>query len=193
MAKPIGDGLVRLDAHAKASGRAQYAGDLPAEGALRLSLVLSQCCAGRIRSIETAAATSLRGVVGVMTHVDAPRLESVDCLTLLQNTTVLHAGQPVAVVAAKSFAQARQAAALVTADIEPFHDRDADFIGHRADAIEPLEVLGEAASSIRGNPDLALAASGITRIDATYTTPTHVHSPLEPHTVTARWDGDNVV
>ena len=58
-----------------------------------------------------ADAESVPGVVAVLTHLDAPRIRSGPYRTWLQDATVHHAGQPVALVLAETERAARQAAA----------------------------------------------------------------------------------
>jgi xanthine dehydrogenase YagR molybdenum-binding subunit len=192
MARLIGDGVARLDVVAKVTGRARYASDVPTGRLLHAALVSSAVCSGRVRAIDIATAAASPGVVGVMTHASAPRLEPADRLPLLQDAEIRHAGQPIALVAAETLVQARRAAALVQVDCLAADPAAADFEGALDGAFEPSHVFGEPAASIRGDPDAALARADLTRIDAVYTTPTHVHSPMEPHAVTASWDGDRV-
>jgi xanthine dehydrogenase YagR molybdenum-binding subunit len=178
----------RRDAEAKVTGRAVYAADVPVRDELHAALVTSSA-AGRVRAIDTSAAAAMPGVVGVMTHLDAPRLHPGDPQPLLQDTAVLHAGQPVALVAAATLGQARRAARLVQVDLEaanPGPDFDA------AAPFAPGQVLGQAPDSVRGDPDRALARADLVRVDALYSTPTHVHAPMEPHAAWVAWDGDRV-
>jgi xanthine dehydrogenase YagR molybdenum-binding subunit len=189
----IGARPSRLDARAKVTGQAKYAGDLEAPEALHAILVLSGVCSGRVLRIDVTKATALSGVVGVMTHENAPRLAVVDGLALVQNSSIVHAGQPLALVTATTRSAAHEAAALVHVDYES----PAPFTGFERRlhmAVEPPTVNGgEAPSSIRGNPERALRYGNPVRVDAEYTTPMHVHSPMEPHTVIARWEHGRVL
>jgi xanthine dehydrogenase YagR molybdenum-binding subunit len=185
----IGKALDRLDARAKVTGREKYAGDLAVKNVLHGALVLSTTCRGHVQRLDTMRAQRLAGVVAVLTHENAPRLQPVDFLTLLQNGIIYHAGQPVALVIATTKAQARRAASLVDVDYDAPGPVAPDFHRTLNSAFEPSEVFGERASSVRGDPDGALESVDCARVEATYTTPTHVHSPMEPHTVVARWDG----
>jgi xanthine dehydrogenase YagR molybdenum-binding subunit len=192
MRTQIGAELDRLDGLAKVTGRAKYVGDLDTKGVLRIALVTSAVYGGHVRSIDTSAAAAAPGVVGVMTNMNAPRLEPVDCLRLLHDTTIYYAGQPVALIAADTLAQAERAAQLVRVEYDGTSPIGADFAAAFDTAFTPSQVFGEPASSVRGDPGSALKGPELTRIDATYTTPMHVHSPMEPHTVTVQWQGDHV-
>lgn len=192
MPRLIGEGINRLDARVKVTGVAKYTGDFDSRGTLHIALVHSQAPGGRVRTIHSSTAAKASGVVGVMTHENAPRLQPVACLRLLQDEVIWYAGQPVAIVAAQTVTQARRAAALVQVEYDALESTTADFQSALDKAFDPPEVLGEPASSVRGDPDGALRTSGLTRVDARYTTPTHVHSPLEPHVATVAWEDDRV-
>ena len=90
MAALIGNALDRLGAHAKVTGREQYAADLATGHELHAALVLCTTSRGRVRRLDTGRATRLAGVIGVLTHDNAPRLQPVDFLTLLQDATISH-------------------------------------------------------------------------------------------------------
>lgn len=184
---------IRRDARDKATGRAVYAADRPDDDMLHLALVLSPAMATRVRSIDASAALVDARVVGVMTHESAPRFAAPGQQRLLQDDAVLHAGQPVAVVAATSRAAARRAAALVRLELEPTTTRTSVDGLDIARAIVPDDILGQPPSYVRGTPLEALQCVDGVRVSATYTTPTHVHSPLEPHVVTAEWSDDSVL
>jgi xanthine dehydrogenase YagR molybdenum-binding subunit len=189
----LGRALDRLDARRKVTGREKYAGDLAVNDVLHAALVLSTTCSGRVRRLDTTRAEALAGVVGVLTPDSAPRLESVDFLTLLQDPIVHHGGQPVALVIATTVAQARRAASLLGVDYDERPElAAADFQRALNTAFEPADVFGERGSSVRGDPDRAFESADGARVDATYTTPMHVHSPIEPHVVIASWDGDRL-
>ncbi len=181
----------RLDAIAKVTGAAVYTADLPADEALHAALVSSTVAGGRVRSIDTGAGAAAPGVTGVMTHANAPRLQPGNPQSLLQDPAIQHAGQPIALVAATTLAQARRAAALIRIEYDA-GDTNADFDAAVDTAFTAPHVFHEAATSVRGDPDGALAAPDLVRVDAVYTTPMHVHSAMEPHAVRASWDGDRV-
>ena len=120
----VGAPINRVDAWAKDSGAARYAAEHPVEHLAQAVLVTSTIPNGRIKRIDTSEAEQLPGVVHIMTHENALRLprETRDgklsppigrVLSLLQDDAVHYNNQPVAVVVAETFEQAREAAARV--------------------------------------------------------------------------------
>jgi CO/xanthine dehydrogenase Mo-binding subunit len=82
---------------------------------------------GRVRSIDVAAATTVPGVLTVLTNDNAPRLAERQLqptalqdrtLQVLQDDEVRYDGQPIAVVVAETIEQARHAAGLVSPKYE---------------------------------------------------------------------------
>jgi xanthine dehydrogenase YagR molybdenum-binding subunit len=184
----IGEGHDRLDGRAKVTGAARYAADTRIAREVHGALVLSAVAAGRVVTIAAAEAERVPGVVAVLTHRDAPRVRTGPYRTWLQDAAVHHAGQPVALVLANTEHAARHAAALVsvTYDAQPPLPRLGSGL---AQPYVPSLVLGEPAETHRGDLAAGRAAAHIT-VEASYATPTHCHSPMEPQAVVVRWDGD---
>ncbi|MES2610915.1 MAG: xanthine dehydrogenase family protein molybdopterin-binding subunit [Pseudomonadota bacterium] len=127
---------LRREDPALLTGRGQYTGDVAAEGALHAVFVRSPLPHGRLRSIATEAAEQSDGVVAVLTaatlmapseagrvvHMPPPNpllpVASIPRIEPLARGEVVYVGQPVALVLARSLAQAQQAAACVQLDIE---------------------------------------------------------------------------
>ncbi len=185
--------VVRRDAWDKVAGHAIYAADRDDADVLHLALVLTPRAAVRVRRVDASDALTDTRVVGVMTHENAPRLAETGHHRLLHDATVLHAGQPVAVVAATSRSAARRGAALVRLDLEPVplvaaaDDLDA------GKAVSPDDILEQSPSYVRGDPEAAMSRADVVRVSATYATPTHVHNPIEPHVATVEWVEGRVV
>ncbi len=110
------------------SGREPYTLDVMVPGMLHLSVLRSPHAHARIRSIDTAAAEALPGVVRVLTAADAPpvlystgrhanRLDDPDD-TVVLDTVVRFRGQRVAAVVAESVGVAEQACRLIEVDYE---------------------------------------------------------------------------
>lgn len=121
----IGLGLDRVDGPAKVTGAATYTMDVTADGLLHAALVRSTFAVGTITSIETAQAEAAPGVVAVFTHHNVPRMKkpSWNLLTPpppvpLQDGSVHHYGQYVAMIVAETHQQATAAAALIRVDHE---------------------------------------------------------------------------
>ncbi|MFD9108539.1 xanthine dehydrogenase family protein molybdopterin-binding subunit [Streptomyces bottropensis] len=191
----VGTAHTRVEGRDKVTGAARYAGEIPFAGLVHGWLALSTVARGRIRSIETADALGMPGVLAVLTHENAPRLDT-DYTGLMgtkpdpttavfQHDRVPHRGWPVALVVAETSEQAREAAeALVV-----HYDRQTHDIAFAADHPDAyaLDAFGPAVIE-KGDLEGELAASAVV-VDAEYTTPEEHHNPMEPHAVTARWDG----
>ncbi|CAL9375529.1 xanthine dehydrogenase family protein molybdopterin-binding subunit [Streptomyces sp. enrichment culture] len=191
----VGTPHTRVEGRDKVTGAARYAGEIPFADLAHGWLVLSTVARGRIRSLDTEAVLAMPGVLAVLHHGNAPRVDT-DYIGMLgtppdptaavfQHDRVPHAGWPVALVVALTPEQAREAAEalVVTYDEEP-HDTVLTTGApgaHPAGGVMP----GETA---KGDLAAGLAASAVV-VDEEYTTPEEHHSMMEPHAATARWDG----
>ncbi|MEO6087074.1 MAG: xanthine dehydrogenase family protein molybdopterin-binding subunit [Umezawaea sp.] len=186
----VGSAHVRLEGREKVTGAARYAADVPFEGLAHGWLVLSTVARGRITHIDTEPVLAMPGVLGVLHHGNAPRLNP-DAgmfgmrdatLQLLQDDRVPHVGRPVALVVAETAEQARAGAEalVVTYDQEP-HDIafSADHPAARVPASAPVVT--------KGDVDAEIAAAPVV-VDQRYTTPEEHHGSMEPHASMARWD-----
>ena len=72
----IGRPLSRVDGPMKVSGRAQFTAEFAPEGMTHAVIVCSHIANGRVAAIDTHAAQAAPGVIGVMTHENAPRLKT---------------------------------------------------------------------------------------------------------------------
>ena len=117
----IGTTMPRLEALSKATGRAQYTDDIVLPGMLFGAIVSSPHSHARIVSYDTSKALAVPGVKAVVTGAD---LEARYMGLLVKDETVLakdrvrYSGEPVAAVAATSFAAAQAAARLVEIEYE---------------------------------------------------------------------------
>ncbi|WP_327290269.1 xanthine dehydrogenase family protein molybdopterin-binding subunit [Streptomyces sp. NBC_01198] len=189
--KVIGAGIDRVDALPKVSGTAHYANDYGYPGMAHAALVRSTVAAGRIRGIDASRAELAPGVLAVISHLNAPRIQPGPMTLLgpsppapLQDDRVLHHGQHVAVVVADTAEQARYAATLVEVAYEPAEarlgmtDPDAEVVSNPWDLDQR-----------RGDVAAGFAASDVV-VEATYTTPDNTNNPLGLMATVALWDGD---
>ena len=190
----IGAPIDRVDGRAKVGGTATYSAEFLPEVLTYGEIVLSTIANGRITSIDADAARSAPGVLQVITHDNAIRLdagkhqESDPVLPLLQDTRILFDRQPIAVVVAETLEQAKHAASLVNVTYlseTPFTQMGQAPLRTRE------EYLGDPLNVTRGNPGEAFDDAPL-KIEATYTTPVHHHNPMEAHATIAQWDGDNL-
>ena len=108
----VGQGVSRVDAIAKVTGQARYAGEFPLDELAFGWLVTSTIARGTISSIDHASAYAQPGVLAVFDHANAERLADAGDATLLQlqDDQVWHWGQVVALVVAETSEQARAGA-----------------------------------------------------------------------------------
>ncbi|MEW6373230.1 MAG: xanthine dehydrogenase family protein molybdopterin-binding subunit [Pseudomonadota bacterium] len=198
----VGAPINRTDAWAKVSGAARYAAEHPVERLAQAVLVTSTVPNGRIKRIDAADAQALPGVIHIMTHENAPRLPRETkagkvsppigrVLSLLQDDAVHYNNQPIAVVVAETFEQAREAAARLRIEYET-KPALLDFEEAKQHTHPPEKVLTQSTDTKRGDLQTGLL-SGSARIDVTYRTPVENHNPIEPHATIAAWDGDNLL
>ncbi|HEX2833225.1 MAG TPA: xanthine dehydrogenase family protein molybdopterin-binding subunit [Thermoanaerobaculia bacterium] len=70
----IGEGRDRVDGRAKVTGEARYAAEHNLEGLVHAVVVSASIPSGTIRSIDTAAAKKVPGVLTILSHLNAPKL-----------------------------------------------------------------------------------------------------------------------
>ncbi|GAB2999975.1 xanthine dehydrogenase family protein molybdopterin-binding subunit [Streptomyces pseudoechinosporeus] len=192
----IGIAHTRVEGPDKVTGAARYSGDIPFTELAHGWLALSTIARGRIRSVDTAAVLGMPGVLTVLHHQNAPRVDTDytgllgfppdPTVALFQHDRVPHMGWPVALVVAETSEQAREAAEALVVHYEE-EPHDVAFSGGRPDTY-PLDGHMPPAVTEKGNLESELARSAVV-LDAEYTTPEEHHSPMEPHAATAHWDG----
>jgi xanthine dehydrogenase YagR molybdenum-binding subunit len=194
----IGQPLTRRDGILKVTGKAPFAADHHPPNMLFAVLAVSSIARGRVTFLDVAAAKDHPGVVDVMTPAHKPSLaEDPDAKTnpfmfrmeLLQNDGVRYANQPIAVVIAETLEAATEGAMLLA----PKYQTQAARVGLDAGKsfIPPAVGVGNPAVVELGDVKAGLAAA-TKAIDATYETPPQYHNPMEPHAITAAWDGDRL-
>ena len=194
----IGQPLTRRDGLLKVTGQARYAADNHPPGMLHAALAVSSIARGRVSFLDVTAAKAHPGVVEVMTPANRPQLaldpdaklhQFMFRLDLLQNDRVRYAGQPIAVVIAKTLEAATEAARLLSPryEAEPARmglDGNESFIPEAVGVGTPPEVR-------HGDVEAGLAVAEH-RIEAIYETPAQYHNAMEPHAIVADWDGDRL-
>ena len=199
----IGAPISRLDGPLKVRGEARFAAEFPMDGMVYASVAYSTVARGRIATLDTSEAESAPGVVLVMTHRNAPRINAApgfgtaplaaagSPLPVLQDDQVQWNGQPIALVLAETQEQANHARSLIRATYEAA-PAVTSFEEAKAHARQPEPFLGREPVTRIGDAEVALAAAPFT-VDAIYRTPGHNHSAIEPHAVTLAWDGDELI
>ncbi len=204
----IGENHSGPDDEAKVCGQVVYADDFTDAELLHANVVRSTEPAAEIVAIETADAEAAPGVEAVLTAADVPNNEhevfpfgqpdgvgvhdAVECV--LADDQVRYVGEPVALVAAQTPAQAQAAADLVTVSYEP-----------REGVFDPEEAMADDAPGVHG-PNNTVArwrvregdietgfAEADVVVENTYYTPCQEHAHLEPESGVGWVDDDGIV
>jgi xanthine dehydrogenase YagR molybdenum-binding subunit len=196
----LGKATSRVDGRAKVTGAAKYAAEHIVPGLAFGFVVASAIARGRIRSIHTAEALAVPGVIDIFTHAHRPKMAASDekygdevappgsPYRPLYDDQVRFSGQPVALVVAEDAEIARFAASLVRIDYEQrTHVTDFEAGRGRARAVSEN---GESHTHKRGNAARAFDRSPI-QVEVEYRMPVEHHNPMEMFGGTAIWEGDN--
>jgi xanthine dehydrogenase YagR molybdenum-binding subunit len=198
----IGRPVSRLDGPLKVRGAARYAAEVTMPGMVYAAVGFSTVARGRIARLDTAAAEAAPGVVAVMTHRNAPRMNRVPLflsapkaaggidLPIMQDDAIHWNGQPVAVVLAETQEQADHAVTLL--DIAyAAEDAVTSFAAAKARGTEPGVFMGHPLAVTIGDAGAALASAPHT-VDQVYRTPRHSHNAIELHGCTVAWEGETL-
>lgn len=202
MPRYIGKEMSRVDGVAKVTGQAKYAAEFQVPNLAYGFIALGTVAKGTITSIDTRDAERAPGVIRVFTHLNAPKLgpkpvsedappraqeEEDKSFRALQSNKIFFNAQPIALVVAETYEQARYAARLVKASYNAEkHETDTEAVRGRARA--PSQGRPQKA---RGNPEEALRNAPV-KVEAEYRIPIEHHNPMEPHAAIAVWQGDKL-
>jgi xanthine dehydrogenase YagR molybdenum-binding subunit len=177
----IGTRVPRLDGLAKASGRAKYPSDQRPKDLLFGVMLYSPYAHARVKSIDASKAESMPGVKAV--HLIAK-----------EGTTLRYQGDDIAAVAAETEEQAVDAVRAIKVEYEvlPHAGTESQAMAEGAPQIVNGGNVRKGRSQTRGNPDDAMSRADAT-IEATYSLPVVTHVCLEPHGLTAMWEGSDKI
>jgi xanthine dehydrogenase YagR molybdenum-binding subunit len=186
----IGKGVNRIDGWKKLTGSANYAVDRSPEGMVHSYGVMSTIANGKIVKIDASRAEASEGVVVVFYPGRFPKVyrspnEDESATTVsevrppFEDDRICYAGQFVALVIARTFEQARDAAPLVKIE---YAEETPITLWRDNPKVEPQD------QSKRGNPEEAFAQAEV-KHEATYETPVETHNPMEMHGSVAWWEG----
>tara|TARA_R110002020_G_scaffold25060_10_gene81626 strand:- start:7850 stop:10042 length:2193 start_codon:yes stop_codon:yes gene_type:complete len=184
----IGEPLDRSEGALKVSGKAVYAHEWQVEGLCHAVLVRSAISRGRVTRIDKAAVEAMDGVLAVIDDerlLRNPAQGTANEAPVQGPTEIFYIGQPLAVVVAESFEQARHAAQQLVVETEA---SDA-VLDPEAASVDPERPEGKQTS--QGDLDQAMGEAAFS-IDEIYRTPGHSSAPMEPHAAIASWDGDRL-
>lgn len=177
----IGAALPRPEGLMKVTGTASYAAEYDAEGLLEGVLVTVPIVCGEITMIDEASVLGMPGVVAVLSDermTGRPAQGMAGEAPFQPAREVRYWGQPVALVVATTFEQARDAAKHLKLQ---WRVEDAP--------LDPKTAETEENESTRVG-DLAHAmADAAHTVDVVITTEGHASAAMEPHAALAQWDG----
>lgn len=187
----LGKAVTRIDGILKVTGKATYATDYPVKNMAYAVIFKSTIAAGKIIAIDSTEARKTMGVLAVITHENAPKLNVKGGLrggALLQGPEISFHGQHIGMVVAETFEQATAGAKLVKVTYEKAEAK-VDFDKLAADASMPKG--REMADVLRGDARGAFMNAPV-KIEVTYHTPIEHHHPMEPHSSIAAWEGEKL-
>ena len=183
----LGKPMPRIEGMAKATGMAPYAAEYTVENCAEGVLVTATISRGKVKRIDKDAALSMPGVLAV---IDDERLATRPAQGTANEAPIQgpreigYWGQPIALIVAETFEEARDAAKHLTVEYEAEDDAAFD-----PEAVEPEEQEDETVHQ----GDLAHAMkSAAHSVDVTITTKGHASAAMEPHASIAEWDGDKL-
>ncbi len=183
----VGQPLDRPEGPLKVSGVATYASEWPREGLAHGVLVRATISRGRVRELGEGPVREMPGVLGVF-HGERllrnPAQGGAGEAPVQDPAKVAYFGQPIALVVAESFEQARHAAQSLHVEYEP-EEAVTD-----PEATEVETPKGKQVD--KGDLDRAMAEAAVS-VDVTYRTPGHSSAPMEPHASIAEWDGEDLL
>ncbi len=198
----IGPEIARYDAREKVMGQAQYAGDIPAPGAAYGYAVSSPVAKGMIRATNTQAAEAVPGVIRIYKH-DAMkgRLKPVKFfnqggpastdMLVMSGPEIVHDNQIIGYVVAESYEAAREAANLVTFDIDEAKS-SATFGDEGVTTYALAEKNKDWKDPVVGDAEAAFAQAE-QKVEAEYFMPTQHHNPMELFSTTCHWEDERLI
>ncbi|MEG4058390.1 MULTISPECIES: xanthine dehydrogenase family protein molybdopterin-binding subunit [unclassified Microcoleus] len=202
MARYIGKEMSRVDGVAKVTGKAKYAAEFKVPNLAYGFIVTSTIAKGTIKAIDTAEASRAPGVIHILTHENYPKPAPPAAPELkpeinrdvpdksfraLQSNQIFFNMQPIALVLAETFEQARNATRLVKAT----YNEEKSMTDLESSLDKAFLPTPESAVKPRGNPVEALKSAPV-KIEAEYTIPIEHHNPMEPHAAIAFWENDKL-
>ena len=183
----IGKPVSRVEGLAKVTGTAPYSAEFPIDNCAEGVLVTATIARGEVIGIDTDEAMEMPGVIAI---IDDERLTTRAAQGTANEApqqsprTVCYWGQPIALVVAETFEQARDAAKRV--GVQYREESDAPFDPGEVEAEEQ-----EDETVRQGDLDHAMADAAHS-VDVTYTTKGHASAAMEPHAAIAEWNGDTL-
>ena len=191
--KYIGKEMSRVDGVAKVTGKARYVAEFPVKNPAYGFIVTSEIAKGTIKSINTEMAMKAAGILKVYTHLNSLKAKTNPkrpsrAFMALQSDKIVFSNQPIALVVAETYEQARYAASL----IEVKYAQEKSVTNTIKGNINTARQVVRRTPKTRGNTQTGLANSDV-KVEAEYTIPIEHHNPMEMHGAIAFWEGDKLM
>lgn len=184
----VGTAAPRRDGPLKVSGQAQYAAEFGDGSEAVGVLVRATVVKGKVTQIDEQALRAMPGVLAVITDerlLRNPAQGTANEAPVQGPRDVAYFGQPIALVVAETFEQARHAAQSAqvsySAQAGATDPDDPDAVIDRPDGKQTEQ----------GDIDAAMSQAHAS-VDAVYTTPSQNSAAMEPHASLAQWEGDKL-
>ncbi len=200
----IGKPIDRVDGRAKVTGKATFTAEFALDNLAYAALAYGTIPRGKITKIDSSEAEKAAGVIAVITHENALKMNpppvfggggptdaAGSSANVLNTDEIFWNGQPVAMVVADSLERAEYAAGLIHVSYHEWPGAKLSFEAAKKDAETPKNIFGEDAEVERGDAAQALAEAKF-KMDHAYTTPAHIHNAIELHATTAVWEGEQL-
>ncbi len=188
----IGKPLDRPEGPLKVSGSATYAAEWKLPGCVDGVLVLASIAQGKVTKIHDKAALAMPGVLAVLADkamLRRPAQGTAGKAPAQDVAKVEYFGQPVALVVAETFEQARDAALALKVEYKaakspiPFDPESPD---------AKVEKAPDRKAVKGGDLDKAMKNAAFS-VDVEYDTPGHASAAMEPHATIAEWQDDKLI
>ncbi|MDU0343489.1 xanthine dehydrogenase family protein molybdopterin-binding subunit [Bosea rubneri] len=196
----VGRPIDRRDGPQKVTGSATYAYEKTGAGKALVGFFATATIGrGEIETIDTSAGEAMPGVRLIVTYRNAPQQAALDtgnrafttrARPILMGRRIHHFGQPIALVIAETYEQARDAARSVVAT---YTTEPGTFVYAEGNPVHQPELAnaGFAGSTNLGDFETGFATAAF-QVDQTYETLPHCAQPLEPHATLAHWEGETL-
>jgi xanthine dehydrogenase molybdenum-binding subunit len=193
----VGKDIPLKDSIEKVTGSLQFGVDVRVPDMIYGKILRSPHAHAKIKHIDTQKAEALSGVIGVVTHKDAPEWQWENCWYnyrgRILDDTVRYVGDEIAAVAAIDEASAQAALKLIKVEYEilnPVFDPveamspDAPQVRSEGNVREPTEVIW-------GNVDKSASESDVV-VRGSISFGSQAYAPIGRNACTALWEGDRV-